>query len=516
MVRQWFVVCLVLCVVLTGCNVPATKPSSNDLTSSLAAFEQELEALRVEMKIPGLSAAVVQDGQVVWARGLGYADLEKQVPARPETAYHLASVTKTSAAVVVMRLVQDGKLSLDDPVTRYGVYLPEGDRILVRHLLSHTSEGTPGQRFQYNGMRYGMLSQVVLGATGRSLQDWLYELVLAPLRMRDTAPGPAAMCAGLSFAAVCERVEAALTVPYMLDADLNPVRGIYGDTYNAGAGLMSTVLDLTRFDKAMDDNRLVTAETKALMWTPTLSNSGQELSYGLGWFVQTYRGTKMVFHTGYSPPSTSALYLKLPEKKLTLIVLANTDLLSRCWNSTGGDVLDSPVAAAFYKWLVVAPESGGEMPTLDYGQDDQAVLGALRQVQNEEQRDILYREYSARKGIAAALGDLQMQVKALHTVIHRAQELYATVNTTAWQGYAGDYTFAEAGGTVAHISYEGGRLYASQGAEPPQELLPLSESRFFVPSGYYSLELTFGNDPADGSGRLYLTMYGLSFTGRRQ
>ena len=91
-----------------------------------------------------MSAAVIKDGKLAWAHGFGYADLENQLPAKPETPYHLASVTKTFAALIVMQLVQEGKLSLEDPVSRYGVNLPEGEGVKGRHLMSHTSEGVPG------------------------------------------------------------------------------------------------------------------------------------------------------------------------------------------------------------------------------------------------------------------------------------------------------------------------------------------------------------------------------------
>ncbi len=215
MQSRWVCLVLALCLALVGCSTPVAPPAPavsvtpEAFAQSLAAFEAEMEALRQDLKIPGMSAAVVKGVQVVWARGLGYADIENQVAATPETPYNLASVTKPFAALVIMQLVQDGKLSLDDRVSRYGVTLPEGDAVTVRHLMSHTSEDTPGARFQYNGSRYGLLSQVVWAATGRSLQDWLYERILSPLGMQDTAPGPPATCAGLPFAPNCERVYAA-------------------------------------------------------------------------------------------------------------------------------------------------------------------------------------------------------------------------------------------------------------------------------------------------------------------
>ena len=145
---------LIFLIALTSCSTPQAQPTSAPKAidtpqakqekvdaETLDAFVTELEALRRQMKIPGMSAAVVKDGQLVWARGLGYADVENQLPATPETPYPLASVTKTFAAVVIMQLVQEGKLNLDDPVARYGVNLPEGEAVLVRHLMSHTSEG---------------------------------------------------------------------------------------------------------------------------------------------------------------------------------------------------------------------------------------------------------------------------------------------------------------------------------------------------------------------------------------
>ena len=206
-------------ILMVGCISPAAEQELAN-TETLDAFETEIENLRQEMKIPGMSAAVVRDGQLVWACGFGYADIKEQIPATPETPYHLASVTKTFAAVIIMQLVEEGKLSLDDPVSRYGLNLPEGHVVLVRHLMNHTSAGRPGARYQYNGARDGMLSQVVLAATGRSLQEWVYERILQPLGMENTAPSPRAACAGLVFALTCERVYAALSKPYFLDTDL--------------------------------------------------------------------------------------------------------------------------------------------------------------------------------------------------------------------------------------------------------------------------------------------------------
>jgi CubicO group peptidase (beta-lactamase class C family) len=472
------------------------------------------------MRIPGMSAAVVKEGQLVWAHGLGYADLENHVTAAPATPYHLASVTKTFAAVIIMQLVQEGKLSLDDPVTRYGVNLPEGDKVLVRHLMSHTSEGTPGQRYQYNGARYGLLSQVVLAATGRSLQEWVYERILQPLGMENTAPSPPAACAGLPFAPTCERVHAALTRLYCLGADFNPAPGNNGDYFNAGAGLMSTVVDLAKFDAALDANTLVTADTKELMWTPTVSTSGQKLPYGLGWFTQSYRGARLIWHTGFSPPSTSALFLKLPDEGLTFIALANTDLLSRHFQAGHGDAndaLSSLVALAFYKHFVLAPRYGKPLPVIDWSAGNSTVGTAISQVQDETVRDILTKEFQARSALTASLADLKPAIERLASMRTTAEEVARSLEPQTLDLYAGAYEFPDLGGFTVSVTRMENKLYAAGPGQPSMELLPLSATRFIAPSGYEYYLLDFVPDPATGqTDRLMLTMSGMSVTGKRK
>jgi CubicO group peptidase (beta-lactamase class C family) len=513
-------VCLII-LLMSACTSPAATQEEAD-TETLDTFETletELENLRQEMKIPGLSAAVVKNGQLVWAHGFGYADIEDQIPAAPETPYHLASVTKTFAAMVIMQLVQEGKLSLDDPVSRYGVKLPEGDAVLVRHLMSHTSEGTPGQHYQYNGARYGLLSQVVLAATGRSLQEWVYERILQPLGMENTAPSPPAACAGLPFAPTCERVYAALAKPYFLDSDFNPLPGFNEDYFNAGAGLMSTVVDLAKYDAALDANTLVTEATKEQMWTPTVSNSGQVLPYGLGWFTQSYRGTRFIWHSGFSPPSTSALFLKLPEEGLTFIVLANTDLLSRSYQAGHGDANDvtsSLAALTFYKDLVLAPRSAEPLPVIDWSGDDSTVLDLIAQAQDEAVREILFKEFQARKALTGSLADLKASTERLASMRTTAEELANGLEPQILDLYAGTYEFPEAGGLILSVTRVENKLYAAYSGSEPQELLPLSTTRFFVPHGYEFYQLDFSLDAASGTYRLVLAIWGMSITGSRK
>src|SRR5688572_26632626 len=166
----------------------ADHQNGSSVAARIARLETLLESLRQELKIPAYSAAIVKDQKVIWAKGFGYADVENKTPATEHTAYHLASLTKTFASTILMQLVQDGKIKLDDPVSKYGITLESDGVIRVRNLLSHTSEGNPGEQYRYNGNRFAELDKVVERATGKSFAQLLIANILDPLGMNETAP----------------------------------------------------------------------------------------------------------------------------------------------------------------------------------------------------------------------------------------------------------------------------------------------------------------------------------------
>src|ERR1044071_8110841 len=163
------------------------KATAND-TERIARLEHALDSIRQQLKIPAMSCAIVKDQKVVWAKGLGFADLENKVPATEPTVYHLASLTKTFASTILMQLVQEGKIKLDDPVSKYGILLESEGVIRVRHLFSHTSEGNPGERYSYNGNRFAELDKVIQKSTGKSYAELLIANILEPLGLNETAP----------------------------------------------------------------------------------------------------------------------------------------------------------------------------------------------------------------------------------------------------------------------------------------------------------------------------------------
>src|ERR1044072_5827679 len=181
---------VVTVVLTTAIAVPTTFVQATPQSDAerIARLETLLENIRQELKIPAYSAAIVKDQKVLWAKGFGYADVENKIPATEHTPYHLASLTKTFASTILMQLVQEGKIKLDDPVSKYGITLESAGIIRVRHLLSHTSEGNPGEQYRYNGNRFSELDKVIQGATGKSFGELLIANILEPLGMNETAP----------------------------------------------------------------------------------------------------------------------------------------------------------------------------------------------------------------------------------------------------------------------------------------------------------------------------------------
>ncbi len=393
-------------------STPITVP---DQDQALAQFEAELETLRQEMLIPGMSAAVVQDQELLWAKGFGYADPARGIPATADTPYHLASVTKPIAATVLMQLVEEGALSLNDPLVDYGVQVESLGEVTVWHLLTHTSQGVPGLTHEYDGNRYALLGRVMAEATGKPFGQLLNERILTPLEMTHTAPNPtwglAGYWASLGLSQNTGHYPAVyrdLAAPYQLDPDYNNVPGAYSLHFQPAAGLLSSVTDLARFNIALDQDRLLDPQTKAQMMSPAISASGKPLIYGLGWYTQEYKETRLIWHSGGWPPSVSALMLKAPDLDLTFIILANNYNLTGPYPMGQGDVLYSAPAMAFYKHFIFPRQFGKSVPAVDWTSAPDALLAQLAQVTDDDVRDVLERDLWAHRKLNGAAGRVEL------------------------------------------------------------------------------------------------------------
>ncbi len=305
----------------------------------IPAFVQQLETLRQTTQIPGLSFAVLQNQTVVIASGLGHADdLQQGLPATADTLYNIASVTKPIAAVVALRLVEQGSLQLDQPMSNYSEWddfcaaFSQQPSIFaqdlkceipghtLRHLLSHTATGSPGTRFSYNPVLYSWASRPIMAVVDEPFSSLVDRYVFAPAGMHRSARQHRDL-------AVPEELAKQLAPPHRLTAEgvieRAPKPSAQGD--GAAGGVISSVLDLARFDVALDQGRLISAASRATMLTPTTANNGDTLPYAIGWYVEEYQGHKLVWHSGWWEDAYSALYIKIPARRLTFIILANSE-----------------------------------------------------------------------------------------------------------------------------------------------------------------------------------------------
>ena len=323
---------------LAGCSLGA----GSSPTRSLSEFEDRLERLRNDLRIPGMSAAIAHGQRIAWARGFGYANVEDSIPAADSTAYHLASLTKTFASTVVMELVETDQLNLEAPVADFGIVLPSSGEVRVKHLLTHTSEGDPGSAFAYNGDRFGLLDQVIWRSSGESFGQRLERLILRPLHLAHTAPNiltPSFRLAGLDPVAFRRN----LAQGYSSDGI---TRLQYPAHFGTAAGLIGSAKDVAQYSMAIDRHAFLRPETQARIFTSTVSTRGDLLPYGLGWFVQRIRGVRFQWHYGYWV-GNSSLIIRVPDRGLVFVLLANSDGLSRTTSLGSGNLLSSPAAKAF-------------------------------------------------------------------------------------------------------------------------------------------------------------------------
>jgi CubicO group peptidase (beta-lactamase class C family) len=319
------------------------------LAATVAACADETDDLiKAEMKrqnIPGLSLAVVKDGKIVKAEGYGLASIEKQIPARPETVYRIASVSKQFIASGIMLLVQEGRLGLDDPASKFLSGAPATwSGITIRHLLTHTSglvreapgfssrqvksdadviksaypvplRFAPGEKVEYSNVGYFVLAEVIRKVSGREWTEYLSEKVFQPSGMSDTHPTNTKVI-------IPNR-----SLAYTDNDKLLKVNDDWPALRPSGA-FLSTVLDLAKWDAVLYTDKVLSESTRREMWTPVKLNDGTSRPYGFGWEVSSFRGRRLVHHGG-GGPGIAAAFARFVDDGLTIILLVNLDDVDR-------------------------------------------------------------------------------------------------------------------------------------------------------------------------------------------
>ncbi|MDK6077874.1 serine hydrolase domain-containing protein [Massilia varians] len=307
------------------------------------AIDDAIERMMRSRQVPGLALVVVKDGKIVRERGYGLANVEHGVPVTPDTVFQSASTGKTFTAALILLLEKDGKLKLDDPISRYLDNTPPAwAGITIRHLLTHTSGlgdpytqidlrkdytdeelialeasmpllSAPGERFAYSNAGYHLLGFIARRVGGKFFGDQLEERIFAPLGMTsagvisesDIVPGRAAGY---------ERIDGRLQNQRWVAPSLNRT---------ADGTIALSARDLARWSMALDGDAILDARAKQASWTPARLNDGGSGPYGLGWYVGSRNGHRVVQHGGAWQGFKAALQ-RYPDERLTIVVLANS------------------------------------------------------------------------------------------------------------------------------------------------------------------------------------------------
>ena len=302
--------------------------------------------------VPGVACLVFRDGQTVKTFYGGDANLEWNAPVGPCTVFEIGSISKQFAAASVLLLEEQGKLSVDDDISKYLTNTPPAwASVKIRHLLSHTSgihsyddmEGFelrqhltqaqfigqlarhtmdfhPGDSWAYCNAGYNLLGYIVENVSGEDYLSFLKEHIFAPLGMTNSAFRD-------SVNVIPHRAAG-----YMYDHGKYYNRDYdITDLFSAGT-IVSTVSDLAKWDEALLNSRLLSQSSMKLWWTPARLNDGRPVpvtrngnrTYGFGWFLDTLDGHKNIGHGGITSGFSAANEL-YPEDHLAIIVLSNTD-----------------------------------------------------------------------------------------------------------------------------------------------------------------------------------------------
>jgi D-alanyl-D-alanine carboxypeptidase len=305
------------------------------------------ELIRQEMssrRIPGVALTILQRGAEKKTACYGLANLELGVPVTTNTVFEIGSVTKQFTAACILLLQQQGKLSVEDRISRHLRNTPSAwTNITVRHLLTHTSgiknytglngfewrrhhtqeqfirivgeqplDFAPGDSWRYSNSGYNLLGYIVENVSGTNYWQFQSDHIFQPLGMTETTdrnPGNIITNRASGY-------EQTNRNHINRDYDLT-------DVFSAGA-IVSTLHDLAKWNAVLDSTNLLTAESKVLMWRPQTLNDGKPTKYGFGWFLESVENHHVNGHGG-ATSGFSASIQRLSDAELTVILLTNTD-----------------------------------------------------------------------------------------------------------------------------------------------------------------------------------------------
>ena len=364
-----------LAILIALCSGVCEAQNGKLSSGKLAKIDAAVNKFMASTHVPGVSVAVVENGEYEWAQGFGFADLENNVPTSEHTLFRLASISKSLTATAAMQLWERGRLDLDAPVQKYCPSFPQkpwpvsSRQVLghlggIRHYKSNAQDdpevgntkhfddpiqaglnffkddplvAQPGTSFHYSTQGYTLIGCVIEGASGAKYVDFVRQNVLAPAQMEQTH-------ADNRFAIIPYRTR------FYEKAESGTVRNadFLDSSYKIpGGGWLSSAEDMAKFEVAILNDKLVRRPTRDLMWTPLKPSDGSKDTYGLGWTWgdENDHDVASVGHNG-GQQGTSTAFAIVPERRVGVVVLTNME---------GQPASD--LAREILKILVAAPEN---------------------------------------------------------------------------------------------------------------------------------------------------------------
>jgi len=295
--------------------------------------------------VPGAAVMVVKDGEILFQKGYGLANIEKTEPVTAKTNFRLASVTKQFTAMCILLLIEEGKLTFNTTLKDVFPDFPDyGSEITIKNLLQHTSglidyedlipdtateqlkdkdvlslimktDSTyfiPGSQHRYSNTGYALLALIVERISGKNFGDFLSENIFEPLGMNNTIAYEKNIneVKYRAFGYNIKNGNAELS-------DQSITSAVLGD-----GGIYSSLDDLYKWDQALYTDKLIDKKYLNESFTKGRTTSGEEFPYGYGWRLETYKSFDIVFHTGSTRGFRNIIY-RIPEKKFTVVILTN-------------------------------------------------------------------------------------------------------------------------------------------------------------------------------------------------
>lgn len=343
-----FVYGLMLTVALAaGSSAPVSAQSAVNGASSAAAEIDALLSRSFKPDGPGAAVIVVRNGEVIFRKGYGMANLELGIPVEPDMIFRLGSITKQFTAVATLMLMEEGKLSLDDPITKFiPDYPTQGKTITVEHLLTHTSgiksytglpewrplwrkdvslkemidlfknkpmEFAPGEKWNYNNSGYVLLGEIIEKVSGMSYGDFVEKKIFAPLGMTQSFYDNTARIIPRRINGYTRAGEKWVNADYLSMS-----------WPHAAGSLISSVDDLVKWDAALYTGKLVKQETLIRAWAPYRLINGRSTKYGYGWGISDVAGIPSIEHGGGINGFTT-IGVRVPSERIYVAILTNRD-----------------------------------------------------------------------------------------------------------------------------------------------------------------------------------------------